>query len=100
METTVNTAPEPRASALLDVAEPDEAFLLASEQEGPPRARRRALVVLIADHAPDAPAVGDTAWAQPAVEPGDADDVRVLTRHDAVALAFATIDRHMERPST
>lgn len=54
METTVNTAPEPRASALLDVVEPDEAFLLASEQEDPPQARRRALVVLIADHAPDA----------------------------------------------
>lgn len=54
METTVNTAPEPRASALLDVVEPDEAFLLASEQEDPPQARRRALVVLISDHAPDA----------------------------------------------
>lgn len=54
METTVNTAPEPRASALLDVAEPDEAFLIASEQEDPPPARRRALVVIIADHAIDA----------------------------------------------
>lgn len=52
MENTVHTAAElPRTSALLDVADPDEAFLLATEQEEVLPARRRALVVLVADHA-------------------------------------------------
>jgi len=47
----VHTAEElPRTSALLDVADPDEAFLLATEQEKAVPARRRALVVLVSDH--------------------------------------------------
>jgi len=47
----VHTAEEmPRTSALLDVADPDEAFLLATEQEETVPARRRALVVLVSDH--------------------------------------------------
>ncbi|HHU67319.1 MogA/MoaB family molybdenum cofactor biosynthesis protein [Corynebacterium sp.] len=51
MENTVHTAEElPRTSALLDVADPDEAFLLATEQEKAVPARRRALVVLVSDH--------------------------------------------------
>ncbi|AJE32623.1 MAG: MogA/MoaB family molybdenum cofactor biosynthesis protein [Corynebacterium humireducens] len=51
MENTVHTAEEmPRTSALLDVADPDEAFLLATEQEETVPARRRALVVLVSDH--------------------------------------------------
>ncbi|GAB2506480.1 Molybdenum cofactor biosynthesis protein B [Corynebacterium atrinae] len=40
-----------RSSALLDVGEPDEEFLFASEQEERRQAQRRALVVLISDHA-------------------------------------------------
>ena len=47
----MHTAEEmPRTSALLDVADPDEAFLLATEQEETVPARRRALVVLVSDH--------------------------------------------------
>ncbi len=47
----MHTAEElPRTSALLDVADPDEAFLLATEQEKAVPARRRALVVLVSDH--------------------------------------------------
>ena len=50
-ENTVHTVEEPpRTSALLDVAGPDEAYLLAAEQEETPPVRRRALVVLVADH--------------------------------------------------
>ncbi len=48
----MHTAEEmPRTSALLDVADPDEAFLLATEQEAAVPPRRRALVVLVFDHA-------------------------------------------------
>lgn len=51
MENTVHSSAEkPRTSALLDVAEPDEASLLAAELEGQDDTRRRALVVLVADH--------------------------------------------------
>ncbi|GAB3699422.1 MogA/MoaB family molybdenum cofactor biosynthesis protein [Corynebacterium nasicanis] len=51
MENTVHTVDEPpRTSALLDVVEPDAAFLIATENENTPPARRRALVVLVADH--------------------------------------------------
>ncbi|WP_245974950.1 MogA/MoaB family molybdenum cofactor biosynthesis protein [Corynebacterium alimapuense] len=47
----MNTVPEqPRTSAFLDVAEPDEQYLLAAEREERLSARRRALVVLISDH--------------------------------------------------
>ncbi|MDO5512681.1 molybdenum cofactor biosynthesis protein B [Corynebacterium sp.] len=51
MENIVHTVDEPpRTSALLDVVEPDAAFLIATERESTPPARRRALVVLVADH--------------------------------------------------
>ncbi|RNE48604.1 molybdenum cofactor biosynthesis protein [Corynebacterium alimapuense] len=51
MDYTMNTVPEqPRTSAFLDVAEPDEQYLLAAEREERLSARRRALVVLISDH--------------------------------------------------
>ena len=76
----MNTAPEPRASALLHVAEPDEAFLLASEQESPPRARRRALVVLIADHAPDAGESTGRLTTELLIEAGFAVDAVVSVR--------------------
>lgn len=52
MENELNTLPEEAPeTALLDVGEPDEDFLLASEKEDSLPARRRALVVLISDHA-------------------------------------------------
>lgn len=38
---------------LMDIAEPDPAYLLAQEQEASAPARRRALVVLVADHSLD-----------------------------------------------
>lgn len=41
---------EESTGALLDVAEPDDAFLIASEQEQNFNAPRRALVVIITDH--------------------------------------------------
>ncbi|WP_156229357.1 MogA/MoaB family molybdenum cofactor biosynthesis protein [Corynebacterium comes] len=80
METTVNTAHEPRASALLDDVEPDEAFLIASEQEDPPQARRRALVVLIADHALDAGEDTDRLVTELLIEAGFAVDAVVSVR--------------------
>lgn len=40
-----------RSSTLLDVGEPDEEFLFASEQEERRKPQRRALVVLVSDHA-------------------------------------------------
>lgn len=80
METTVNTAPEPRASALLDVVEPDEAFLLATEQEDVPRARRRALLVLVADHTLDAGEDTDRLVTELLIEAGFAVDAVVTVR--------------------
>ncbi len=51
MENELHTLPkEAPETALLDVGEPDEKFLLASEQEGTLVARRRALIVLVSDH--------------------------------------------------
>lgn len=80
METTVNTAPEPRASALLDVVEPDEAFLLATEQEDVPRARRRALLVLVADHTLDTGEDTDRLVTELLIEAGFAVDAVVTVR--------------------
>ena len=36
--------------ALMDIAEPDAEFLIATEREQHPQARRRALAVLVTDH--------------------------------------------------
>lgn len=80
METTVNTAPEPRTSALLDVVEPDEAFLIATEQEEAPQARRRALVVLISDHALDAGEDTDRLVTELLIEAGFSVDAVVSVR--------------------
>lgn len=52
MNNTLNSVPEiPRTSTLLDVAEPDEELLRAVEREDSLPPRRRALVVLVSDHA-------------------------------------------------
>ncbi|RSZ61287.1 MogA/MoaB family molybdenum cofactor biosynthesis protein [Corynebacterium hylobatis] len=80
METTVNTAPEPRAAALLDTVEPDEAFLIAAEQEEVPQARRRALVVLISDHAIDAGEDTDRLVTELLIEAGFSVDAVVSVR--------------------
>lgn len=64
----------PRTSALLDVVEPDEAYLLATEQEKSPPARRRALVVLVADHALGSGEDTDRLVAELLVEAGFAVD--------------------------
>lgn len=80
METTVNTAPEPQAAALLDVVEPDEAFLIAAEQEETPQARRRALVVLISDHAIDAGEDTDRLVTELLIEAGFSVDAVVSVR--------------------
>ena len=50
-----------------------------------------------ADRAPDAPAVGDSAWERLAFEPpltGDS-TATMMTRDDATTLAVAAIDRHL-----
>ena len=41
---------EGKHDSLMDVAEPDDAFLLASEQEDSLAAPRRALIVIVTDH--------------------------------------------------
>lgn len=48
--TTLPNAQQDAASRLGDIAEPDDAFLIASEQEDNLAPQRRALVVLVTDH--------------------------------------------------
>lgn len=81
METTVHTVDEPpRTSALLDVVEPDAAFLIAAEQETTPPARRRALVVLVADNVLDSGEDTDRLVTELLVEAGFAVDGAVSVR--------------------
>lgn len=70
----------PRTSALLDVVEPDEAFLIAAEKEVTPPARRRALVVLVADHVLGSGEDTDRLVTELLVEAGFAVDAVVSVR--------------------
>ena len=55
MTTDSNPAPGlVHPNALLEMDEPDDAYLLASEQQNAPQPNRRALVVLATDHPDDA----------------------------------------------
>lgn len=79
MENELNTLPEEAPkTALLDVGEPDEEFLLASEQEDKLPARRRALVVLVTDHDPGSGDDTDRLLTELLVE-GDFDVDAVIT---------------------
>ncbi|NLP39251.1 molybdenum cofactor synthesis domain-containing protein [Corynebacterium pollutisoli] len=81
MENTVHTVDEPpRTSALLDVVEPDAAFLIAAEKEDTPPARRRALVVLVADHVLGSGEDTDRLVTELLVEAGFAVDAVVSVR--------------------
>lgn len=70
----------PRTSALLDVVEPDAAFLIAAEKEDAPPARRRALVVLVADHVLGSGEDTDRLVTELLVEAGFAVDAVVSVR--------------------
>ena len=49
----------------------------------------------LADRAPDAPAVGASAWARPSLAPTTAASTATApTRHEAMSLALGAIDRH------
>jgi tetratricopeptide (TPR) repeat protein len=57
-----------------------------------------AVLITAADHAPDAPAVGDSAWDRPTGGLGSTSEpAEVLTRAEALSVAVAAIDRHLGR---
>lgn len=77
---------------LMDIAEPDPAYLLAAEKEDSAPARRRALVVLVADHTLDSGEDTDVLVAELLAEAGFEVDgaVNVTSKKSQIRNAIET----------